>query len=192
MANQKVSRNGDGTPYEHVATPGWDNSGPDDPNPPGKNENAIAHIPDDDRTELLQFFQKRGKQQFVANFSPFTSEGALAALSIEAVEQTPIADNCPVTINVVFCLIREAESVNKDSGEIESKVRCILIDDAGKVWSTQSAVAGRTITTLLSTPAGSSPFNPPVPLSFARVGDGSRKALTCKTDPATLKRLFGG
>lgn len=97
----------------------------------------------------------------------------------------------PVQVKARYIICRPAEQFNKDSGEIESRIRSTIIDNAGKVYTTNSGPVSDVCLLLLGTPAGVKAFDPPLPMAFSKEGTLSGGSiLKCVVEPKEIDRLM--
>lgn len=111
-------------------------------------------------------------------------------VAVECAEQIPLWDHAPTTINLVHILCRQAEQFDKASGEMVSKVRTLLIDADGMVFSTGSPVVARTAFALMQMDACVGGFNPPIKVTIGKMPTMSgNKCLTMTVDQDDLAKI---
>lgn len=131
-------------------------------------------------------------QREVSNFDMDKVDDAKAAMMMDMVAQKKIQMMCPITINCVYLAVRETEVTDRETSEIVSRNRSILIDENGDVYATGSPVVSKVTLRLLRNKKARRKFDPPLPIHFSSVPVGGGAAyITATIAKEDMERIYG-
>lgn len=157
------------------------------------NVTALANsVQQNDTMATITRMRRGASEDFVGNFDPASDDDCISLMAVELGRTININDECPVTLNVVHVHVRTFESVDRQSGEIEGKLRTTLLLDNGALYSTNAPAVARVALSLLSSSKGRKRFEPPLALSFDKVKtQNGQSCIVCSADIDAIKVLYG-
>lgn len=139
---------------------------------------------------IIAKMQERGGVLEISTIDISEPDGFMAALALDTKQPKIIFKQAPCTVKAVHITIREAEQYNKNTGEIEGKLRTIIIDSDGEIWTTNSPIVSRLVMNIMRHSAFRRKFSPPLELEFSTQKTMSGgDALVCHLSQMTLNLL---
>lgn len=120
------------------------------------------------RLATIASLQEKNETLNVANLDPANRQDAIDLLRMETGEAVSIWECNVEQISVTAILVRQAEQFNKNTGEIEGKLRTTFLAVDGKAYASNSAVVARSALTALASMFGDKRFDPPVIVRFSK------------------------
>lgn len=120
------------------------------------------------RQSAIERLQQKGSAIAAFNGDPRNDTDALALMHIDCSEQVSIWESQTDDIDCEYLHVRESEQFNRETGELQGRLRTTFVAANGQVFATSSPIVARSALTLLSSKYGSRPFDPPIAVRFTR------------------------